>query len=245
MAPTVGFVSWGVQREISGRGPRVTIESPDRETKPMADTPKPPLGPGANPGRRGFFRELGRWAMEETFQIAEPFIDDFIERMEPALAAMTGPQVVRPPGAIDEKKFRETCTSCGKCIAACPHGSIIRASEEVFPEIAGQPILLPRNRPCYYCDSFYCQEACPSGALLPVPERPQMRLGTAKVFGSLCIAHHGQECNSCHLICPLKGSAITVERGLPVVHPEACTGCGLCEYACPTHPAAIRVLTDR
>jgi ferredoxin-type protein NapG len=29
---------------------------------------------------------------------------------------------------------------------------------------------------------------------------------------------------------------------VPVVHSEHCTGCGICEKACPTDEAAIRVL---
>jgi ferredoxin-type protein NapG len=29
---------------------------------------------------------------------------------------------------------------------------------------------------------------------------------------------------------------------VPLVHSDACTGCGICEQACPTQKAAIRVL---
>jgi ferredoxin-type protein NapG len=49
-------------------------------------------------------------------------------------------------------------------------------------------------------------------------------------------------CDLCVRTCPIKG-AISLERGAdgrmtPVVH-EACVGCGVCEMACPTEPAAI------
>ena len=50
----------------------------------------------------------------------------------------------------------------------------------------------------------------------------------------------------------VQGKAITVEHHprriskhamfVPVVNSEACTGCGICEKACPTQEAAIRVL---
>ena len=29
---------------------------------------------------------------------------------------------------------------------------------------------------------------------------------------------------------------------VPIVHSDACTGCGICEKACPTEQAAIRVV---
>jgi ferredoxin-type protein NapH len=194
--------------------------------------------------RRGFFREVGRWAREEAMAFAEPLVDEFLERTEPAMAAMAGPQVLRPPGAIEEQLYRQTCLSCGKCIEACPQDSIVFAGDEVFPDVAGQPVIIPRTRPCYHCDVFHCQEACPSGALQPLAWR-EMNLGTAKVLTSLCIAHHGQTCEICHSVCPLKDEAIELRGGLPVVIPAVCTGCGLCEHACPTHPAAIRVFSDR
>jgi ferredoxin-type protein NapG len=50
----------------------------------------------------------------------------------------------------------------------------------------------------------------------------------------------------------VKGKAITVDPHprklskhavfVPVVHSGACTGCGLCEKACPTAVAAIRIV---
>lgn len=201
----------------------------------MADAPQ---------NRRGFFRALAKWAAEESAEIAKPLIEDALERAEPMLTALKGPEVLRPPGALAEAKFLKACEKCHKCIEACPERAIAPADAQIFPEIAGTPVIMSRRRPCYWCKTFHCQEACPSGALLPLAHR-EMKLGTAKVLPALCLPHNGKPCSTCHTICPLRGEAIEMKKGLPVIHPEACTGCGLCEYACPTHPAAIRVFTDR
>ena len=56
----------------------------------------------------------------------------------------------------------------------------------------------------------------------------------------------------CHRECPVQNKAITIEhhprkiskhaKFVPLVHSDACTGCGVCEKACPTDKAAIRVV---
>ena len=66
-----------------------------------------------------------------------------------------------------------------------------------------------------------------------------------------CLSWQGLRCEVCFRECPENDRALTIEvrpRGLsrhavfvPVIHPDACTGCGLCEKACPTDEAAIRV----
>jgi ferredoxin-type protein NapG len=193
-------------------------------------------------GRRDFFRAVRQWFVEEAGAIAEPFIDEFIEQTEPMLAALAGPPILRPPGAIDETLFRNTCTACHRCIESCPESAIVAADPEIFPGIAGSPVIIPRRRACAMCSPVHCQEACPSGALLPLTPA-DIRLGTAHVLTGLCLAHQGESCSV--TACPLRGSAIEMRRGVPVVHPEACTGCGFCEYTCPTHPAAIRIQSPR
>ncbi|MFA7499573.1 MAG: 4Fe-4S dicluster domain-containing protein, partial [Sulfurimonas sp.] len=58
---------------------------------------------------------------------------------------------------------------------------------------------------------------------------------------------------ACYRACPILGHAITVEYSknertgkhaflTPLVHADACTGCGLCEKACVTEKASIFVL---
>lgn len=202
-----------------------------------------PTGP-RDPDRRGFFRALREWAVEETKAIAEPFVEDIAEQIAPVMAEMAGPQVIRPPGARREEAFREACTQCGDCVSACPERAITVFPEEVLPVAGGYPVIVPRRRACYECKTLHCVEACEPGALVPI-RRDQIKIGEARVMTATCYAHQGSACSTCHTICPHRGEAIVMERGKPRVQPEHCTGCGLCEYVCPTHPSSIRVLSPR
>jgi ferredoxin-type protein NapG len=70
-----------------------------------------------------------------------------------------------------------------------------------------------------------------------------------------CLSWQGLRCEICHRVCPVQDKAITVEHHprklskhamfVPIVHSDSCTGCGLCEEACPTDEAAIRVLPPK
>ena len=71
-----------------------------------------------------------------------------------------------------------------------------------------------------------------------------------------CLAFQGLRCEVCYRACPLMGEAISIEflpqdrTGkhaffLPVVRSDACTGCGMCEHACPLEEAAIKVMPRR
>ncbi len=153
--------------------------------------------------------------------------------------------VVRPPGAAGERPFLARCMRCTRCAHACPAGSI-----ELFgPEagiLAGTPYLLPHRRGCTLC--LACTRACPTGALEPLDRREQVRMGVAEVDRRLCVSHNGTGvCGACYTACPLRGKAITQDlRNAPVVHPQACVGCGLCEEVCIVRDRrAIRVRTSR
>jgi NAD-dependent dihydropyrimidine dehydrogenase PreA subunit len=68
-------------------------------------------------------------------------------------------------------------------------------------------------------------------------------MGTARVNQSMCFSFNGRTCGACYRACPLAGSARKI--GIfetPLVQPENCVGCGLCEQACLHLPQAIRVI---
>ena len=175
------------------------------------------------------------------------------------------PLVLRPPGALDEEDFLKTCIKCGLCVEACPYDTLMLAKPgDNLP--MGTPHFIPRDIACYMCDDIPCVPPCPTGALdrasvtsevdgEEVWDITKMDMGVAVIDAQSCIAFWGIQCDACYRACPLLDVAISVvyeknERTgkhaflKPVVHADACTGCGLCERACVTEKPAIYVLPN-
>lgn len=199
-------------------------------------------------GRGDFFKSLGT--------VLAGFV---AQRIEDAVVS-AGPELLRPPGALDELAFLTACTRCDKCLPACPEASIRKASPGSGLS-AGTPYIHPRSMPCFLCTDLPCIPACPEGALLP-PRRKvdgaevegprAVRMGLARIKPALCLTWPGkgreaEACRVCVDRCPFPEEAIhmeaTVEGGTahPVVVEAHCTGCGLCVFACPTADPAIVV----
>ncbi len=88
-----------------------------------------------------------------------------------------------------------------------------------------------------------CIAACPTGALQELPNREAVRMGIAVVDTETCFPYRGVSCRACWHACPFPDDAIAVDGlGRPIVHEQACVGCGLCEYVCLTEEPAIRVV---
>ena len=166
--------------------------------------------------------------------------------------ARATPFAIRPPGALPEKDFNARCIKCGQCVDACPYDTLKLASAESGIPI-GTPYFIPKDIPCYMCEDIPCLKACPTGAINPALEHiNDSRMGLAVIDIENCLSWQGLRCEICFRECPLQGKAISVEHHprriskhamfVPLVHSSACTGCGICEKACPTQKAAIRVV---
>jgi MauM/NapG family ferredoxin protein len=175
------------------------------------------------------------------FMLVEPFMDAL-----EGLGQKAAPRGLRPPGAVEETLFLKLCTRCDECIVACPQSSIRAATEgEDLPQ--GTPAIYPQEGPCYLCDSLYCVEACPEGALKWV-EKEEIDMGIAVVDRDKCFAWRREDpsCDYCYTRCPFPDKAIRmIKNGGPVVDRDACVGCGLCEYFCVTGQKAITVVSRR
>ncbi len=164
---------------------------------------------------------------------------------------------LRPPGAGGEKDFLGACIRCGLCVRDCPYDTLKLATPE--EDVAsGTPWFEARKIPCEMCEDIPCVKACPTGALdKTLLDIDEARMGLAVLMDQeTCLNYLGLRCDVCYRVCPLIGKAITLEPQhnprsgkhalfIPVVHSEACTGCGKCEHACVLDEAAIKVLPER
>lgn len=87
--------------------------------------------------------------------------------------------LLRPPGALDEKRFLSTCIKCGQCVQVCPYHSL-SLLDITYGNSIGTPHIVARNRGCYLCDLLPCVLACPSGSLNhDVIKAEQVEMGVA------------------------------------------------------------------
>ena len=166
---------------------------------------------------------------------------------------------LRPPGVINEKDFVSTCMRCGMCVEACPY-DVLKLSTISDDISIGTPYFTPRVEACRLCSDIPCTANCPTNALnmksLTVDGKPSInsaRMGLAIINTQTCLAYLGLQCTMCVQACPLTDEAIFIHKERnertdihaflkPVVNPDLCTGCGMCEHACPTEIASIKIL---
>lgn len=207
-----------------------------------AEDPERP--PEAKPSRRGFLAAALSGAAS-TFGVQRLWGANVAETPSKDLP-------VRPPGSVPEQEFLQKCIRCGECFQACPNNVLQPEGFEQGLEGLWTPKVEANWAGCESgCNN--CGQVCPTGAIraLPMEEKRVARMGLALVNQETCLPFAGREaCQMCVDECNAAGyHAIEFvrvhvkldEQGMPipdtgfvapVVLPEKCVGCGLCQTRC-------------
>ncbi len=155
---------------------------------------------------------------------------------------------VLPPGAESIGSFAGACSRCYACVKACPT-KVIRVKPPINRSLAQffHPEMDYQNG---YCDEFcnQCSQACPTTALQPltIDAKRTRQIGVAKVRRDACLAWaDGEHCMVCQEFCPylaIDTDKSTANLPRPVVNPEICRGCGVCQNRCPAIRAGVAIV---
>ena len=158
------------------------------------------------------------------------------------------PNLLRPPGSLEEKEFLARCVKCGECMKVCITNGLQPTFLEAGLEGIWSPVLAPRIGYCEFRCTL-CGQVCPTGAIrkLALPEKMKVRIGLAMIEKGRCLPWaHATPCIMCEEVCPTPKKAIWFEKAQvrdragkvitvqqPHVDLELCIGCGICENKCP------------
>ncbi|MGB3211231.1 MAG: 4Fe-4S binding protein [Desulforhopalus sp.] len=165
-----------------------------------------------------------------------------------ALAKNPDPLLIRPPGALAEKEFLQTCVRCAECIQVCVGNALQPSLFQAGLDGVFSPMLVARTGYCEFNCSL-CGQVCPTGAIrqLTIEEKHRLKIGHAWFDKNICLPYaKGIPCMVCEEHCPTPdkaiqfrevimddhtGQSITIRQ--PYVVDELCIGCGICETKCP------------
>jgi len=209
-----------------------------------------PLGDqGTDMGKRAFLGGL-------TAGVALPFFS----RLDGQIHTTPNAELIRPPGAVQEKQFLSLCQRCGLCMKACPTNVINPALSEGGLGGFWTPNLIMTQGYCEYTCTL-CGSVCPTGAIADITTKQKIetpvRIGSAYFDRGRCLPWSGNgPCIVCEEHCPTSPKAIyfyedivngpdggQIKVKLPQVDLKRCVGCGICENKCVVKgKPAVRVI---
>ena len=142
-----------------------------------------------------------------------------------------GQQPFRPPWAVDEVIFDDTCTNCGDCITACPTKIISFGRGRL-------PVVDLSDHKCTFCGD--CEAICHANALLKQADKRAWQLVAS--VAETCLSIQRVTCRSCGEQCDFDAIKFRLEVGgkaTPEILLDDCTGCGACIAPCPVNAIQI------
>jgi len=140
------------------------------------------------------------------------------------------PRLIRPPGALDEKRFLTRCLRCGQCMRICPTNIIQPALLEAGVQGLWTPVVNYRiGRSGCTPNCIACGQVCPTAAIRPLSldeklglgefaAQGPIRLGTAFVDRSRCLPWAmDRPCLVCHELCPVSPKAIYIRTAFETI----------------------------
>lgn len=149
------------------------------------------------------------------------------------------PRLLRPPGAVKEDKFLALCIRCQACVKVCPTKTLQPTTFEAGIFGIYTPRLEPKIAGCEM--TMACAKVCPTGALKEI-KKEDMKIGLANIDKETCINwKEGKLCLICVEHCPTLALGVDKKKR-PILIPEKCNGCAICENVCPVKEPSIIVL---
>ena len=179
------------------------------------------------------------------YSVGAGFASAFLIPHNPSSRLRAG-NVIRPPGALPEKLFLDTCTRCGQCMRSCVTNTIQMSLFEAGLEGMWTPRLWLRLAPCEQTCNL-CGRVCPTQAIrsLSTEQRKYAKIGTAVLKKERCLVWaQDKSCLICDEQCPYNAIVFKVVDGMrrPFVQTNKCNGCGVCENKCPIEGDAAIVV---
>jgi MauM/NapG family ferredoxin protein len=171
----------------------------------------------------------------------------FLADRTPFTSLKSKHQLIRPPGAVPETDFLQTCIRCGECMKSCPTNTLQPCLWESGLTGLWTPKLDLRFAPCEQ-ECNVCGKVCPTQAIrsLSLEEKTNAKVGTAVLRKEMCLVWAQDKlCLICDEICPYNAIVFRTVEGYrrPFVIASRCNGCGFCEQKCPIEGDSAIVVT--
>ena len=195
-------------------------------------------------GRKDFVKASGGYLKESVFNFINEYKPDLVNKLIKKENDFSIPKkLLNPPGAV--KNYSQKCTACELCIEACPYNSIILFEDKDFDKEIAK--IDPYTSACYLCKDIPCSQVCPDGALEPLTNRLEIKLGfAAATFHCLNQKTKEKTCTKCQTVCPFLDTCVTFNIfNIPSIDKKVCIGCGICAEHCPENGAGIIIFPKK